>query len=195
MVRLPFVLFLVVLALFVVLAVPSQAATTGVGIGIQGGFGQSKDAENGSPIAGAHVILNVAPWIGVVGMIDYKFPEDYKEKDASYEVKSFPISAMGRIYIPIESFSPYVAAGVQYRLINYGGDLFKNTDLDDSETAFGWLVGAGAEFDISPTSELFGEFRYEAADPDRDVENAVSDAKDFKYDQWTARAGFTFFLK
>ena len=193
--RLPFALLIAGLGLALTLAGPSPAATTGFGLGVQGGYGQSTDAESGSPIAGVHAILNVAPWLGVVGMFDYKFPEDYKEKDADYTVKSFPISAMGRIYIPVMSFSPYVAGGLQYRLINYGGDLFEDTELDDSDSAFGWLLGAGAEFSINEKVEFFGELRYESSDPDRDVENAIQDAEDFKYDQWSARAGFTFFLK
>lgn len=175
-------------------AVPVSAAPVGLGLGAHGGYGQSKDAESGSPLAGAHVILNVAPFLGVVGMLDYKFEEDYEESGEEYTVKSYPLSAMARIYIPVLSFSPYVAAGVQYRLINYGGNLFEDTELDDSDSAFGWLVGAGAEFATSSNFGLFGEVRYEASDPDRDLENAVDDAKDFKYDQWSVRGGITLFL-
>ena len=187
-------LFLAVLGLTLVQAEPSPAAEPGFGLGFQAGYGQSKDAESGSPIAGGHVVLNIAPWLGVVGMFDYKFPEDYTEEGADYTVKSFPISAMGRLYIPIASLSPYLAAGVQYRLINYGGDLFADTELDDSDTTFGWLAGAGAEFDIKENIALFGELRYESSDPERDIDNAVEDVQDFQYDQWTARVGFTFFL-
>jgi opacity protein-like surface antigen len=189
------VALLAALSVLTLAAASTQAATTGFGLGIQGGYGQSKDAENGSPIAGVHAILNVAPWLGLVGMLDYKFPEDYKQEGADYTVKSFPISAMGRIYIPVSSLSPYVTAGVQYRLINYGGDLFEDTSLDDSDTSFGWLAGAGAEITVSRSTEFFGEFRYESSDPDQDWHNAVDDAKDLSYDQWTARAGITFFLK
>jgi opacity protein-like surface antigen len=174
--QIPSALLLAVFALTLALAGPAQAARSGFGLGFQGGYGQSKDAESGSPIAGLHAVLNVAPWLGVVGMFDYKFPEDYQQADADYTVKSFPISAMGRIYLPIKSFSPYVAAGVQYRLINYGGDLFEDTELDDSDTSFGWLLGAGAEFGLGSSSKFFGEFRYEASDPEQDFGNAVEDA-------------------
>jgi opacity protein-like surface antigen len=70
---------------------------------------------------------------------------------------------------------------VQYRLIIYGGSLFEDTELDDSDSAVGWLLGAGAEINANDSFEIFGEVRYEASDPDRDVDNAVENAKDFKY--------------
>ena len=192
--RVSFALLLAFFSLTLALTGSSQAAMKGLGLGIQGGYGQSKDAESGSPIAGVHAILNVTSWLGLVGMFDYKFPEDYQEADADYTVKSYPISAMGRIYLPIKSFSPYVAAGGQYVMISYGGDLFENTEFDDSDSAFGWLLGAGAEFKLSGRTEIFGEFRYEASDPEQDFSNAVEDAQNLTYDQWSACVGFTFFL-
>lgn len=172
-----------------------NAATTGLGLGVHGGYGESKDAKSGSPIAGANIVLNVASWLGLVGMVDYKFEEEISQPAGDYTVTSFPISAMGRLYIPIQSFSPYVAAGVQYRLISYGGDVFDNLELDDSDSSFGWLVGAGAEFNLGATTEFFGEMRYESSDPDQDLSNVVDDLENLDYDQWSARAGLTFFLK
>lgn len=185
---------LVAVGLLGILAAAASAVTPGFGLGIQAGYGESKDAENGSPIVGVHAALNLASWLGVVGMFDYKFPEDYKQDDADYTVKSFPMSVMARVYLPVKSFSPYVAAGFQYRLITYGGDLFDDDsyELDDSDTSFGWLAGAGAVLKAGSRAELFGEFRYEASDPDRNIDNAVQNAKDFVYDQWSARGGITF---
>jgi opacity protein-like surface antigen len=186
-----------VLGLTVLPGSASFAATTGVGLGVHGGYGESKDADSGSFLAGANVVVNVLPWLGVVGMIDYKFEEDFSGGADSLTVTSFPISAMGRVYLPIAGFSPYVAVGVQYRLISYGGELLddQNYDIDDSDNAFGWLAGAGAEFDLSPKTELFGEVRYESADPDQDFDNAIQDAEDLSFDQWSVRVGLTFFLK
>jgi opacity protein-like surface antigen len=188
---------LVAMVLGVYLPGVATAATTGVGLGVHGGYGQSKDADSGSPLAGAHLVLNVAPWLGVVGMIDYKFEEDFSDGNDDVTVTSLPISAMGRIYIPVSSFSPYVAAGVQYRLLNYGGNVFDDDqfDIDDSDSAFGWLAGAGAEFGLGDTTGFFGEVRYESIDPDKDFDNAVDDAEELSFDQWSARVGLTFFLK
>jgi len=172
-----------------------NAATTGFGLGIHGGYGESKNAESGSAIAGANVVVNVASWLGLVGMVDYKFEEEIAQPAGTFTVTSFPISGMGRLYIPIQSFSPYVAAGVQYRLISYGGDIFDSLELDDSDSSFGWLVGAGAEFNVGAKTELFGEVRYESSDPDQDLSNAADDLENLDYDQWSVRAGLTFFLK
>ncbi len=171
-----------------------MAVPAGLGLGAHGGYGQSKDAESGSPLAGAHLIMNVTSWFGAVASVDFKFKEDLVEGGIDYDVESYPITLMGRIYIPAGGFSPYVAGGFQYRVIRYGGNLFEDYEVDDSETAFGWVVGAGAEFSPSDVFGLFGEVLYEANDPERDLESAVEDAGDFEYDQWSIRAGLTLYL-
>jgi len=173
---------------------PVQAAPTGLGLGAHGGYGQSVDAESGSPVAGVHAVLNPATWLGVVASVDYKFEEDCSVEESEYSVESYPLTLMARVYFPTETFSPYLAAGVQYRIIKYGGDLFDDVELDDSENAFGWVAGAGAVVNPSDSYEVFGEVLYELNDPERDLGEAVEDAGDFKYDQWSVRAGFTFFL-
>lgn len=181
-------------ALAALCVAPAVAAPTGLGLGVHGGYGQSVDAENGSPLAGAHVILNVTSWLGAVASVDFKFKEDLVESGIDYDVESYPITVVGRIYIPAGGFSPYVAGGFEYRIIKYGGDLFEDYEVDDSESAFGWVAGAGVEFGSSDSFGLFGEVLYEMSDPERDIENAVEDAEDFKYDQWSIRAGITFFM-
>jgi opacity protein-like surface antigen len=180
----------------ILFAAPSWAAT-GFGLGVHGGYGESKDADSGSPLAGVHMLVKVAPWLGLVGMADYKFEEDFSGGEDALTVTSIPLSAMARVYIPVGGFNPYLAAGVQYRLLNYGGDILDDDqyEIDDSDTSFGWLAGAGAEFNLSTSSVFFGEARYEALDPDQDFDNAIEDAENLEFDQWSARAGFTFFLK
>ncbi len=189
-----FALLLVFVTSALFLASVAGAAPTGLGFGVHGGYGQSKDAESGSPLAGVHVTMNVTSWLGAVASADFKFKEDYVENGIDFDVESYPITLMGRVYLPMEGFSPYVAGGAQYKIIKYGGDLFEDYDLDDSENSFGWVLGAGAEFSPSDSFELFGEVVYELNDPDRDVDNAVENAKDFNYDQFAFRAGITFFL-
>jgi len=187
-------MLLVVGALVVFAAAQASAAPTGLGIGVHGGYGQSKDAESGSPLAGAHLVMNVTPWLGVVASAEFKFKEDHVEDGIDFEVESYPINLLGRIYLPIEGFSPYVTAGAQYKIIKYGGDLFENYDVEDGENSFGWVLGGGAEFNPNDSFEFFGEVLYELNDPERDVENAVENAEDFNYDQVSFRAGITFFL-
>jgi opacity protein-like surface antigen len=173
----------------------SHAANAGLGLGVHGGYGQSSDADNGSFLAGAHATLNLTSWLGAVAMVDYKFDEDFTVDGEDIKVKSFPLALMGRFYLPVEkSWSPYVAAGVQYRFVSYSGDVFDDLDLDTSDSAFGWLLGAGIEFSPSDNWEWFVEGRFESADPESDFDNAVQDAKDLNYDQWNARVGLTWFL-
>lgn len=169
------------------------AAPVGLGLGLHGGYGESKDADSGSALAGVHAVANLTTFLGVAGMVDYKFDEDYAVAGQDYTVRSFPVSAMARVYLPVQGFSPYIGAGVEYRIVKYGGDLFENFEGDDSDSAFGWLAGAGAEFG-SGGGRFFGEIRYDKIDAERDIDNAVDNAKDFQYDQWSARAGLTFYF-
>ena len=189
-----FTLMLVLSVFMLFAAGDAGAAPTGLGLGVHGGYGQSKDAESGSPLAGAHVTMNVTSWLGLVASAEFKFKEDHVESGIDFEVESYPINLLGRVYLPVEGFSPYVTGGAQYKIIKYGGDLFENYDVDDGENSFGWVLGAGAEFNPNDSFELFGEVLYELNDPERDVENAVENAEDFNYDQVSFRAGITFFL-
>ena len=175
-------------------AAPAGAAPTGIGIGAHGGYGQSKDAESGSPLAGAHVVVNLTSWLGAVASVEFKFEEDHVEEGIDFDVSSYPITLMGRVYLPVKGLSPYVAAGAQYKIIKYGGDLFEDYEVDDSENSFGWVLGAGAALSSGKNLEIFGEVLYELNDPERDVENAIESAEDFNYDQVSFRAGMTLFF-
>jgi opacity protein-like surface antigen len=181
-------------AITIAVCLPALAAPAGLGLGAHGGYGQSVDAESGSLIAGAHAVLNPTTWLGVVASVDYKFEEHHSVEENEYSVESYPLTLTARVYFPTQTFSPYIAAGVQYRIIKYGGDLFEDVELDDSEDAFGWVAGAGAVVNPGDDYEVFGEVLYELNDPERDLGDAVEDAGDFKYDQWSVRVGFTFFL-
>ncbi|HEX7880319.1 MAG TPA: outer membrane beta-barrel protein [Candidatus Eisenbacteria bacterium] len=186
---------MMVAALSITTAPGAEAAHPGFGLGVHGGYGESDGADSGSPLAGIHLTLNVTPWLGIVAMGDYKFEEDVTQFDQDFTIKSYPISGMARLYLPIESFSPYVAAGVQYRLISYGGDAFDDVEIDDSDDGFGWLAGAGAEFNLGTNKGLFVEGRFESFDPEQDVDNALDDLEELSYDQWAAIAGLTFYFK
>ena len=186
---------LVVVAVLAVFAVgPAAAAPEGIGIGAHGGYGQSKDAESGSPLAGAHVVVNLTSWLGAVGSVEFKFKEDHVEEGIDFDVSCYPITLMGRVYLPVEGFSPYVAAGAQYKIIKYGGDLFEDYEVDDGENSFGWVLGAGVSLTSGESLELFGEVLYELNDPERDVDVAIENAKDFNYDQMSFRAGLTLYF-
>jgi len=180
------------------------AAPTGLGLGVHGGYGASGDAESGSPLLGAHVELRPAALLGFVGAIAYKLDEDFTVTPAGgerveYQAHSVPVSAMARLYLPLAALTPYATAGAQWRYIGYDfGDLEEslgNLEADTSDSAFGWLIGAGAEFASSSRLAMFLEARFEFIDADRDLGDAdLADAEDFDYDQWSVIAGFTLYF-
>lgn len=184
-----------VTALVALTVAPAAAAPTGIGLGVHGGYSQSNDAETGSPLAGAHLVVNLTSWLGAVAAVEFKFKEDHVEDGIDFDVSSYPIALMGRVYLPVEGFSPYVAAGAQYKMMKYGGDLFDDYAVHDGENSFGWVLGAGVAFSSGDVLGIFGEVLYELNDPERDVENAIENAEDFNYDQMSFRVGITLFLK
>lgn len=194
---------LAVLALAIT-ASAASAAPAGLGLGIHGGYGASGDAESGSPLLGAQVELRPAAMLGFVGSIAYKLDEDFAVTPAGgermeYQAYSVPVSAMARLYLPLSAFTPYATAGAQWRYIGYDfGDLeesIENLEADDSDSAFGWLLGAGAEFASSSRLAMFMEARFEFIDADRDLGNAdLASAEDFDYDQWSVVVGFTLYF-
>lgn len=188
---------------FALIAGPAFAAPYGLGIGFHGAYGESKDADSGSGLVGAHAEIRPATFLGIVGSVGYKLDEEFRirveDEDAIYEVHSIPVTLAGRIYIPVEGFAPYLTAGAQWRHISYDfGDLSDAVDnftADESETAFGWLIGAGAEISSSSNVGLFAEGRWEFIDADRDLgDNDFEEAENFDYDQWQIMAGLTFYL-
>ncbi len=180
------------------------AAPSGLGLGIHGAYGESRDAESGSPTLGAHVELRPGPMLGVFGSVSYKLDEDFSVTPAGgeavgYQAYSVPISLMARLYLPLSALTPYAAVGAQWRYIGYDfGDLeqsIENLQADDSENAFGWLLGAGAEFSASPRLAMFTELRFEFIDVDRKLGDAVLEsAEALDYDQWSVMVGLTLYL-
>lgn len=180
------------------------AAPHGLGFGFHGGYGASRDAESGSALAGAQAELRPAGFLGLVGMISYKLREEFEIQpelgsSVTYEVHSIPVSVLARIYLPMQGFDPYITAGAQWRYISYDfghlEEALENFTAEESETAFGWLAGAGLEFGASPHVGFFGEVRFEFVDADRDLgDEDLEQAEGFDYDQWSAVGGITFYL-
>ena len=123
------------------------------GLGFHGGYGESADAESGSGRAGIHAEFRPFHSLGLVGSAGYVFEEDVLVTDTSgeeigtFKAKNTPVTAMARLYLPVANFHPYAAAGASWNFLTYDtGDGIDSIQLDDdSETAFGWLLGAGAQ--------------------------------------------------
>ncbi|MDZ4803517.1 MAG: outer membrane beta-barrel protein [Candidatus Eisenbacteria bacterium] len=185
----------------VLLAVSDPASARSVlGLGFHGGYGESGDAESGSGRAGIHGEFRPIDNLGFIGGVDFIFEEDLILIDADgeqlgfYKAKNTPVTAMARLYLPLPKFRPFASAGVSWNFITYdNGDNIEITE--DSETAFGWLLGGGAQYEASDKVGLFGEMRWEFIDADRNLDQGTQDQlKEFDYDRWNALAGVTFYF-
>jgi opacity protein-like surface antigen len=80
----------------------------------------------------------------------------YYSVDYSYgEVTNWPLSLSVRAGVPVQRFYPYVLGGVDLQFVDaeIGGS-------SDSDTAFGYHLGAGVEFAVSGNVYLGVEYRY-----------------------------------
>jgi opacity protein-like surface antigen len=191
-------------ALVALLAAPGASANQSVfGLGFHGGYGQSEDADSGSGRAGIHAELRPFHSLGFVGSAGYVFEEDVLVTDTdgeevgTFKAKNTPVTAMARVYLPVPNFHPYAAAGASWNFLTYDtGDGIDDIQLsDDSETAFGWLLGAGAQYDASDKLGFFGEMRWEFIDAERKLDDETGNQiEDFDYNRWNALAGLTFYF-
>jgi len=80
----------------------------------------------------------------------------FYNEDRSYgDLTIWPLSLSIKAGVPLEQFFPYVLAGVDVQYID-ADDAGRN----DSDTATGYHVGAGAEFDLSRNVYMGIEYRY-----------------------------------
>ena len=191
-----------VAAACVLALVPGLARAEGFGLGFHGGYGESKDADSGSGRAGIHAEIRPLENLSLMGTAGYVFEEDVLvfdtdgEEIGTFTAKNTPVTAMARLYLPVPSIRPFATAGASWNFITYDtGDGLDDVQIsDDTETAFGWLVGAGAQYDASPKVGLYGEVRWEFIDAERQIDNAVDQIEEFDYNRWNALGGVTFYF-
>ena len=192
-------------ALVALLAAPGVASANEsvFGLGFHGGYGESNDAESGSGRAGIHAEFRPFHSLGLIGSAGYVFEEDVLVTDTdgqevgTFKAKNTPVTAMARLYLPVPNFHPYASAGASWNFLTYDtGDGVDDIQLSDtSETAFGWLLGAGAQFDASDKVAVFGEIDWQFIDAERKLDDDTGNQiQDFDYDSWNALAGLTFYF-
>jgi opacity protein-like surface antigen len=85
------------------------------------------------------------------------------------------ITANALLRMPEGKIRPYVGVGAGFFMAEVDSpDLLLN---DDKDTAFGWQLLAGVDFDVAPKFSIFGEYKYSMADftfTPLDVEYSVS---------------------
>ncbi|HZR47434.1 MAG TPA: outer membrane beta-barrel protein [Candidatus Manganitrophaceae bacterium] len=176
------------------------------GAGIHGGYLSSKDADNGSGFAGAHLRFRVLSVLGIEVAGD-STTEYFKNK--SIVVTETPLSVTGLIYplgAPLTIFpwpvTPYLAGGVTwvyYRTDFRNGFAASPTNLQaaapvEYNSAMGWHDGIGVDVAVRKNVVFNLEFRGTYWDF---KENIKSDAvrasvPDISTNNYTLRAGLTF---
>lgn len=167
-------------------------------MGLHLGYAESKDAENGNGLAGAHLEIGVLPWLGLQGAVDYRLVETHPVQgntaSGEIDVKSVPVTATARLYLPIPSnWRLFAAAGAgwYYLLYEYSDELIAVGFEDRHENTFGWHVGAGVEVKVAPQVSLYGEGRGVFVDPDQALDSETFEAIErFDYDSLYFAAGF-----
>ena len=106
----------------------------GLGIGIEGFYGQNNFDDEGASSTDA----STKPY-GAMAIVDYGFQTD-------------------------GSVTPYLFGGLGLMVVKVSVG-----DASDSESEFGYQLGGGVSFDVSPTVSIYGEGRYMGATGDADI--------------------------
>jgi len=161
-----------------------QADGSGIGLGAHYSFLHNQATEDNSNMMGAQVRFR-SNVIGVEGAIDYR----NEELGNGVELKSWPISASLLVY----PLSPvYALAGLGW--YNTTLDFPSNSTFqNDTQTEFGYHLGAGLEVPIAATLKLIGDVRWQFIDYEfDDIPESIGKVD---ADSYSINAGFLLYLR
>ena len=167
--------------------------------GLQIGYNLPK-MSFGTIFLGAEVDYAVSPFTFAMNDI----VDNVEQKVADFKINQMVIGALVKVKFGQNNILPYIRLGGGAYT---GGADFEYTDkikqlylqgtgetLEDEEielkSAFGFNIGAGADFKIGTSSALFGEFVYHMVSREADEKEAES----FGANNWAAHVGFQFGL-
>ncbi len=184
-------------ALALIAALPAPAAAAGGSIGAHLGYAKGSDAEDGNGLVGGQLEFRLASFLGIQGAVDYRLVNTYAidtgPVNGELDVRSVPITASARLYLPtMSNFSLFGVAGAgwYHMIYDYSQQLEDLGIEDNTETTFGWHLGAGAEIMLAPKVSVYGEGRAVFVDPSHSFDEHVQDQiKDFNYDSSYFAAG------
>jgi opacity protein-like surface antigen len=156
----------------------------GGNIGAHLGYLKGVDSEDGNLMVGGHLEILLTQFLGIRGDVSYHSEEEYRfmaeGQDLSLEVRTIPVTVSARVYLPLPvGIKPFGSAGVGWYRMEYefSEDALDLFDVeDDTETTFGWHLGAGLVLPLAPRIGLYGEYRAIFTDPDRDLGDEVQEA-------------------
>jgi opacity protein-like surface antigen len=168
--------------------------------GVHGAYLKAADAEDGDAAAGAHFEILLGRLIGIRGEANYHGEESYAiqpaDDNGTLTVQTVSLGASGRFYLPVDlPIVPYATAGAAWYQLNYDVEDSPFDLEEDSESTFGWHIGAGAVLAVSERLGLFGEFRAVFMDPDKKLGEDVQDQiEDLDFDKTMIQAGVSYYF-
>jgi opacity protein-like surface antigen len=158
-------------------------------LGPAAGYLKVRDADRGTWFGGVQARLHLAPFLAVEGSITFHRDEF---QDGDVEVTQYPVQVTALLFpFPHSPFRPYALAGGgwYYTHFEYSG-LFSVFE-DETDSIFGFHVGAGAELHLGPGAFLFADFRWVFLD-EPNTDNSNIRKEKFDYGQVTLGLGIKF---
>ena len=174
-----------------------------VGIGVHGGWMNSKDADSGEGFGGAHLRFRALSFLGIEVSGDV-MEETFKNKSVDvYEtplnlsVLIYPIGAPFT-YLPTP-VSPYLVGGASwvYFRTNFRGPLvgLQNASSEaETNRALGWHAGIGLDIGVTKNVTFNIEYRDTFWDFNKNIDNAIVRAglPPISTNNYQVRGGLTF---
>lgn len=145
-------------------------------LGPRVGFIKARDADEGTWVVGGQVRWHILPVIAIEGSIEVR--QD-KYDDGDVKVLTIPIQVSGIVYLPVDwAIRPYAVGGIGWYVTRTH---FSGSNISDDETTheFGFHLGVGAEWTLSPKMSVDADFRYLWIDEPPHVGNSNFDSYEF----------------
>ncbi len=137
----------------------NNASAQGVGIGPHVGYFKAQDADQGEWLVGGTVRLSLNPFLAAEAGVSFR-REEYNNGD--FKVESWPIQVSALVF-PIPTLYALAGAGWYPTTFDFAAAYLAANSLDigeQSDTQFGWHIGAGAQFPFMPLISLTGDIRW-----------------------------------
>lgn len=175
------------------LAPPARGGSVGVHLG----YSKAKGTESGNALVGGHVEFGLLPILAVHGSLDYRLVETREiaagGRQYALDIRSIPLTVSARLYAPLR-VRPFVEAGAGWYVIlyDYAAELQALGFANETESTFGWHVGAGVDVPVSATVSVFGEGRAVFVDPNKTLDRPTLDRiEKLNYDSTYFAAGLS----
>jgi len=169
----------------------------GSDVGLHLGYSKAEDSTSGNGLVGAHLELGLLSFLGIQGAVDYRLVETIPVavggRDYALHLRSVPVTLSARVYAPL-GIRPFAEAGAGWYVLlyDYAPELEAAGLNDETQTTFGWHVGAGADVPLTPTVSVFGLVRAVFVDPNKTLDQPTLDRiQHLDYDSVYSAAGLS----